>query len=114
MPIAAFCIVEIDINYTNRRNRPYTYLRRTPTDTVCLRFRKTNQDGVPPKFGGWGTGYCALTYSSRDREDIKQQPEHHLGLGYADELRELLEENDVSYNLDYFDKTNPVRARWLV
>ena len=61
-----------------------------------------------PKFRGWGTGYCALTYSNRDKDMIinyiKNQPEHHLGLGYADELRELLEENGVNYNIDFFDK----------
>ena len=75
--------------------------------TESNKFMKNHRTEFP-KFGGWGTGYCALTYSSRDREMIinyiKQQPEQHLGLGYADELRELLEENDVSYNLDYFDK----------
>ena len=75
--------------------------------TESNKFMKNHRSEFP-KFGGWGTGYCALTYSSRDREMIinyiKQQPEHHLGLGYADELRALLEENDVSYNLDYFDK----------
>lgn len=75
--------------------------------TESNKFMKNHRTEFP-KFGGWGTGYCALTYSSRDREMIinyiKQQPEHHLGLGYADELRALLEENDVSYNLDYFDK----------
>ena len=75
--------------------------------TESNKFMKNHRSEFP-KFGGWGTGYCALTYSSRDREMIinyiKQQPEHLLGLGYADELRALLEENDVSYNLDYFDK----------
>ena len=75
--------------------------------TESNKFMKNHRSEFP-KFGGWGTGYCTLTYSSRDREMIinyiKQQPEHHLGLGYADELRALLEENDVSYNLDYFDK----------
>ncbi len=61
-----------------------------------------------PKFSGWGKSYCALTcsYTSKETvvEYIKNQKRHHLSCAFQDELRELLAENGVDYNDDYFMK----------
>ena len=61
-----------------------------------------------PMFEGWRSEYFAATCSIRDKdaiiEYIKNQKRHHLSCAFQDELRELLAENGVDYNDDYFMK----------
>jgi len=64
------------------------------------------QSGMFPDFNGWGNGYAALTYGCRDKEMIvtyiKNQQSHHEIESYEDELRRLLEENEVEVDERYF------------
>lgn len=57
-------------------------------------------------FEGWAEGYCALTYSFRDKntiiEYIKNQQEHHQKESFEDEYRRLLEEQGVKIDERYF------------
>ncbi|MDO4971963.1 MAG: transposase [Bacteroidales bacterium] len=61
-----------------------------------------------PLFTGWATGYAALTYSYRDKDLITnyiiRQKKHHLTIAFSLELRNLLLENGVEINEDYFLK----------
>lgn len=52
-----------------------------------------------PDFEAWAAGYCALTYAHKDKDTIvnyiKNQQEHHKNENTLDELRRLLDEQDV-------------------
>lgn len=52
-----------------------------------------------PDFDSWGTAYCALTYSNRDKETVKDyisnQKEHHKTISFKDEYEQLLREFDI-------------------
>ena len=49
-----------------------------------------------PNFDSWGKGYCALTYSEREKEMVKNyivnQKEHHKTISFQDEYVALLTE----------------------
>lgn len=64
------------------------------------------QSGKFPDFNGWGNGYAALTYGWRDKDMIanyiKNQQKHHNMKSFEDELRRLLEENEVEVDERYF------------
>ena len=55
----------------------------------------------------WQAGYAAFSLSARDVRDVKSyihhQAEHHLKLSSADELKAILEEFEVEYDLKYFE-----------
>lgn len=55
-----------------------------------------------PYFDGWASGYCALTYSQRDKESIVQyinnQKEHHARATQLNGLKALLDEAGVAYD----------------
>ena len=59
-----------------------------------------------PDFDGWQDGYGAFTYSFRDKdkliEYVKNQEIHHQVKTSRDELIELLDENGVEYDEEYF------------
>lgn len=61
-----------------------------------------------PLFDGWGRSYCAITYSSEEKERvinyIKNQKAHHQKTSYADELKALLAEHGITYSETYFLK----------
>ena len=46
-----------------------------------------------PKFKGWAVGYCALTYSHKEKDSliqyIKNQKEHHKKVSFKEEITEL-------------------------
>jgi len=58
-----------------------------------------------PKFTSWAEGYCALTYTYRDKEMIvnyiKNQKEHHKTVTFEDEYRALLKEHGVEVDERY-------------
>jgi len=62
--------------------------------------------GLFPDFKGWGIKYCALTYSSDDRDTIinyiKNQQEHHRRESFQDEIRRLFRENDIALDEKWF------------
>ena len=59
-----------------------------------------------PAFQGWGEGYCAFTYSYKEKEVlinyIKRQQEHHKEENTQDELRRLWRENGMDFDERYF------------
>lgn len=58
-----------------------------------------------PKFTSWSEGYCALTYSYRDKEKIveyiRNQKEHHIQLSFEIEYKELLLEHGIVWDEKY-------------
>ena len=56
-------------------------------------------------FSSWAAGYCALTYTYRDKEMIvnyiKNQKEHHKKQTFEDELRTLLKEHGIEWDEKY-------------
>jgi REP element-mobilizing transposase RayT len=57
------------------------------------------ETGKYPLFTSWAEGYCALTYTYRDKEliisYIKNQKEHHQKVTFEEEYRALLNEHGV-------------------
>ncbi len=53
----------------------------------------------------WQDGYAAFTVSSTHRNAVRKyvagQEEHHRKLSFAEELKQLLEKNDIKYNPNY-------------
>ncbi|MDR1828816.1 MAG: IS200/IS605 family transposase [Methylobacteriaceae bacterium] len=74
--------------------------------TASTRWMK--QSGKFPYFNGWGTGYCALTYSIKERkavyEYIKNQRQHHTKESFRDEIRRLFIDNDIQGDEKWFWK----------
>jgi REP element-mobilizing transposase RayT len=64
--------------------------------------------GIFPRFNGWGVGYCALTcgYQEKDGiiEYIKNQQSHHEKETFRDEYDRLLMESGVEIDYRYFLK----------
>ena len=58
--------------------------------------RWIKESGQCPGFISWADGYCALTYTYRDKEMIvnyiKNQKEHHQKTNFEDEYKALLDE----------------------
>ena len=78
------------------------YMRDIKTSTsVWLK----QQDGFQ-LFDGWADGYAALTYSYSEKETlinyIKNQQNHHKNVSFKEELRKLLESQDVQIDDKYF------------
>ena len=63
------------------------------------------QTGKYPEFTYWAEGYCALTYTYRDKamivNYIKNQKKHHKYVVFEDEYRDLLVENGVEFDERY-------------
>ena len=61
-----------------------------------------------PDFQAWASKYCALTSSEKDKNSIinyiKNQREHHKRESIEEEIRRLLQENNVIINEKYFDE----------
>ncbi|MDR2682289.1 MAG: transposase, partial [Dysgonamonadaceae bacterium] len=61
--------------------------------------------GCFPRFISWAEGYCALSYSYRDKERIvnyiKNQKEHHQKISFEDEYRALLQEFGIAFDERY-------------
>lgn len=57
------------------------------------------ETGNYPRFTSWAEGYCALTYTYRDKMTIinyiKNQKEHHQKVTFEEEYRALLNEHCV-------------------
>ncbi|MTK53359.1 IS200/IS605 family transposase [Paludibacter sp.] len=58
-----------------------------------------------PSFISWADGYCALTYTYRDKEMIlnyiKNQKEHHKKTNFEDEYKALLKEFGIEADEKY-------------
>ncbi|MCX6220676.1 MAG: transposase [Bacteroidia bacterium] len=63
------------------------------------------ETGKYPLFTSWAEGYCALTYTFRDKEliinYIKNQKVHHLKVTFEEEYRALLKEHGVEVDERY-------------
>ena len=63
------------------------------------------ETGNYPQFDSWAEGYCALTYTYRDKEMIvnyiKNQKEHHKKVSFEDEYKALLKEHGVEFDERY-------------
>lgn len=61
-----------------------------------------------PMFNGWGTGYCAISYSESEKasvvEYVRRQKEHHKKMSFIDELKQIMREVGIQYDEDYFRK----------
>ena len=67
-------------------------------------YMTTNREKFP-QFVRWSDGYCALTYSEREKETVIQyiinQKEHHRKTSVREELLELLREAGVDFDERY-------------
>jgi putative transposase len=56
-------------------------------------------------FSSWAAGYCAITYTYRDKEMIvnyiKKQKEHHKKQTFENEYRALLKEQGIEWDEKY-------------
>jgi len=63
------------------------------------------ESGKFPKFVSWAEGYCALTYTFRDKDIIinyiKTQKEHHKKQNFEEEYRTLLTEHGIEWDEKY-------------
>ena len=79
------------------------FVRDLKTSTSV--FLKDNKDSFP-KFDGWAKSYCALSYSTREKDMvvnyIKTQKEHHKRVSFHDEFLALLKESGVEVDMRYF------------
>ena len=79
------------------------FVRDLKTSTSV--FLKDNKDSFP-KFEGWAKSYCALSYSSREKDVvvnyIKSQKEHHKRVSFREEFLVLLRESGVEVDMKYF------------
>ena len=79
------------------------FVRDLKTSTSV--FLKDNKDSFP-KFDGWTKSYCALSYSTREKDMvvnyIKGQKEHHKRVSFRDEFLALLKESGVEVDMKYF------------
>lgn len=70
-------------------------------------FLEQNQDYFP-EFYAWSKGYCALSYSEREKDQIisyiKNQKEHHKTQNFVDEMKNLFTEYGIKYDEEYFNK----------
>ncbi len=61
-----------------------------------------------PLFTAWSVGYCALTYSERDKMQIinyiKNQKEHHKTQAFLDEVKVLMIESGIEINEKFFER----------
>ena len=68
-------------------------------------FMKNNKDKFP-HFEKWAESFAVLSYSMGQKDTvynyIKNQKEHHKRISFADELRNLLEEEGIPYNEHFF------------
>ncbi|MGD9493184.1 MAG: IS200/IS605 family transposase [Bacteroidales bacterium] len=58
-----------------------------------------------PMFDGWQEGYGAFTYSYSAKKNliryVSNQQEHHQGLSFYEELKNLLIENEINFDERY-------------
>ena len=61
-------------------------------------------------FAGWGTKYCALTYSHKDKDAIgsyiKNQKEHHKKESFEDEMKRFFIEGGIETDEKWFWSDN--------
>lgn len=67
-----------------------------------------NHPNLFPDFTEWSVGYCALSYSERDKGKIinyiKNQKEHHRSQDFKNEIKNLFIEEEIKFNEDYFNR----------
>ncbi|AUI66887.1 MULTISPECIES: IS200/IS605 family transposase [Glaesserella] len=61
-----------------------------------------------PFFTAWAVGYCALTYSERDKIQIinyiKNQKTHHKTQNFLNEVKCLMIDNGIEINEKFFER----------
>ena len=61
-----------------------------------------------PEFTEWSVGYCALSYSERDKEKIinyiKNQKVHHQKISFSDEIKNIFLEEEIKFDEQYFEQ----------
>lgn len=61
-----------------------------------------------PLFVAWSKGYCALTYSEREKAKIinyiKNQKIHHQSHCFVDEMKFLLQDSGIEVDEQYFER----------
>lgn len=61
-----------------------------------------------PEFTAWSVGYCALTYSDRDKYQlinyIKNQKRHHKETHFNDEMKSLFQREGIDFNVEWFER----------
>lgn len=61
-----------------------------------------------PNFYAWSKGYCALTYSEKDKDKIinyiKNQKEHHKKQQFTDEMKSLFADYGIEYHEQFFER----------
>ncbi len=62
------------------------------------------------KFKGWGSGYCSLSYSMRDKEMIsnyiKNQREHHQKISFQKEFENFVKEAGLDFDPRFWEEQN--------
>lgn len=70
-------------------------------------FLDANKD-LFPDFTAWSVGYCALSYSERDKAKIinyiKKQKQYHQSQNFIDEIKTLFLEEEIKFDETYFEK----------
>jgi len=65
------------------------------------------QENLFPHFTGWQDGYAAFTYSIGDKDRLieyaKNQEEHHKRKSFKEELIELLQEHQITFEEKYLE-----------
>ncbi|VTP72251.1 IS200/IS605 family transposase [Haemophilus influenzae] len=61
-----------------------------------------------PEFTAWSVGYCALTYSDRDKYQlinyIKNQKQHHKETHFNDEMKSLFQREGIDFNVEWLER----------
>ena len=59
------------------------------------------------KFKGWGSGYCSLSYSMREKEMIsnyiKNQRVHHQKISFQEEFETIVKEAGLEFDPRFWD-----------
>ena len=59
-----------------------------------------------PMFNGWARGYCALSYSEAEKDQIvnyiKNQKKHHQNVSFIDELKQIMKDSHIKFHEEHF------------
>ena len=80
------------------------FVRKLKKSTHC--FLDKNK-ALFPDFTAWSVGYCALTYSESDKDNIinyiKNQKNHHKCIGFYDEMKILFQNEGISFKSEWLE-----------
>ena len=59
-----------------------------------------------PMFNGWARGYCAISYSEAEKDQIvnyiKNQKKHHQNVSFIDELKQIMKDSHIEFHEEHF------------